>query len=287
MDALILSKSPITQDVIKSLDRVKFILRVGTEFDNIDVKAATEHNIAVSNVPGLYCSEELAEHAIGLMIAAAREMTYFDSRIREPTGWNKGKNRHINSMNEGVFGIIGLGYIGRSVARQARGLGMDIIAYDPYLPTDLFDTLNVEFKSFDELLKSADCVSIHTPLTAETHQMLTGREFKLMKNDAVLVNTAHGPIVDEAALVAAVENNEIWGAGLDVFETEPPTNPPVFDCDRIICSPHRGGSSEESEERCIQIAREELRRFIEGEHLWNVVNPDVFKYKGGTIQSRT
>jgi D-3-phosphoglycerate dehydrogenase len=275
-NVVLLSKAPITRAVVEQMDEVRSIIRLGTGVDSINLKAATEYGIPVSNTPGSYCAEELATHAIGLMIAAAHEVVYSDRLLRDNEGW--GRREDINPMNGGTFGIFGLGHIGRATVSKAKGLDMDVIACDPYMGDDLFDDLEVERVTFDELLARADCVSIHTPLTAETHQSFSTPEFEAMKESAVLVNTARGPIVDERALVDAVESGEIWGAGLDVFETEPPDDTPALDCDRIVCSPHHGGSSERSRQKALRMTRSELRRVLTGDHPQNVVNPGALQY---------
>ncbi|MFB6097163.1 MAG: C-terminal binding protein [Haloferacaceae archaeon] len=275
-DVILTSKAPLTREVIEGLENTRSIIRLGTGVDTINLKAATEYGIPVSNVPGLYCAEELASHAIGLMLAAAHEIVLSDRAVREGPGW--GRREDVNPMNQGTFGIVGLGHIGRAAVRKAQGLDMDVIAYDPYLADDLFEPLGVERVEFAELLARADCVSVHTPLTAETHHLFSTEEFAAMKEIAVLVNTARGPIVDEAALVEAVEAGTIWGAGLDVFETEPPEDSPALGCERIVCSPHHGGSCERSGAYALRSVREELRRALTGEHLRNVVNPGALQY---------
>lgn len=275
-DVILTSKAPMTREVIETLDGIRSIIRLGTGVDTINLKAATEHGVPVSNVPGLYCAEELANHAIGLMLAAAHEVVQSDQAVREGPGW--GRREDINPMNGGTFGIVGLGHIGRAAIPKAEGLDMDVIAYDPYLADDLFDQLGVERVGFADLLARADCVSIHTPLTAETHHLFSTTEFEAMKDTAVLVNTARGPIVDESALVTAIESGHLWGAGLDVFETEPPEDSPALDCERIVCSPHHGGSCDRSGAYALQSIRAELRRALTGEHLQNVVNPGALQY---------
>ena len=275
-DVILTSKAPLTREVLATLDGVRSIIRLGTGVDTINLHAATEFGVPVSNVPGSYCAEELSTHAIGLAIAAAHEVVYADGRLREGDGWEYRED--VSPLNGGVFGVVGLGHIGRAAARRARGLDMDVVAYDPYLAADLFEALGVERASFDDLIARADCVSVHAPLTAETHHLFSTPEFEAMKETAVLVNTARGPIVDEAALVAAIEAGEIWGAGLDVFETEPPDDTPALGCDRVVCSPHHGGSSERSAERALASVRAELRRALTGEHLRNVVNPGALQY---------
>lgn len=266
-------KAPISRKVIEAARDCRLIMRNGTGYDNVDLNAATKRGIPVSNVPG-YCSEEVACHAIALMLAAAHDIVYCDKRMRAAGGW--GERTHLNPMYGGTFGIVGLGRIGRAVVPKARGFGMAVIAYDPYLPDDLFHALGIERVSFDDLLTRSDCISVHAILTPETHHMFSTAEFKRMKDTAVLVNTARGPIVDQLALVDAVENGEIFAAGLDVYETEPPIDSPVFQSDRIVCSPHHAGRSHASERRCIEIGTAEILRVLRGEHPQNVVNPEVF-----------
>jgi D-3-phosphoglycerate dehydrogenase len=162
---------------------------------------------------------------------------------------------------------------------MARGLDMEIIAYDPVLDDDVFKMLGVEQVSFNELLTQSDCVTIHAPMTEQTCHMFSTAEFQQMKESAILVNVARGPIVDEAALVNAIEDGEIHGAGLDVFEQEPPTDSPVLDCEAITCSPHHAGSSPEAKQNKIDIVRAELERVLTGETLHNVVNGEVFQYR--------
>lgn len=274
-DVLLVFKAPITETVARSLERTKLIVRIGTGYDNVNVKAATENGIMVSNTPG-YSKHEVATHAITLMLAAAREVAYSDRDMRASNGF--GERRPVNSMNHGTFGIVGLGRIGRAAVSKARGLAMDVVAYDPYVPEDVFLHLDVSKGTFTDVLETADCVSIHAPLTAETRHLFSTAEFELMKETAVLVNTARGPIVDERALVDAVESGEIWAAGLDVFEREPPTDSPVLECDRIVCSPHHAGKCDGSRERNIEIVRQVLTDALLGNHPEFLVNPEVLQY---------
>lgn len=270
-------KAPITREVFEVMDEVRLVLRNGAGYDNVDIRAANDMNIPVSTIQG-YISDELAEHVIGLLIAAAHEIVYSDQDMRRSNGF--GERRGINPMYGGLMGIVGLGHIGRAVAEQAAGVGMDVVAYDPYVPDDVFNALSVERVTFDELLDRSDCVSLNCQLTAETHHILSTSEFERMKESAVVVNTARGPLIDEAALVDAVEAGEIFGAGLDVFETEPPTDSPVLACERVVCSPHHGGTCDRTDAECIQTGCAEIIRALKGDHLQNVVNPEALKYEG-------
>lgn len=271
------SKAPMTRAVFERARALRAVIRLGTGVDTINLKAATEYGVPVSNTPGRYCAPELATHAIGLAIAAAHDVVVSDRAMRGADGW--GRREPITPMNGGTFGIVGLGEIGRAVVPRARGLDMAVIACDPYLPPDVFDALGVERVTFDGLLERSDVVSIHTPLTAETRHRFSTVEFEAMRETAVLVNTARGPIVDERALVDAIEGGEIFAAGLDVFEIEPPPeDSPALGCDRIVCSPHHGGASERSRDRALELVRGELRRALAGDPLQHVVNPGAIQY---------
>jgi D-3-phosphoglycerate dehydrogenase len=266
-------KAPITREVIEAMTEARLILRNGTGYDNVDVTAATEHGIPVSNVPD-YCTEEVATHAFALMLSAAHEVVQRDGELREAEGW--GERSPNRPLYDGMFGVVGLGRIGRSAARKAAGFGMDVVAFDPYQHADIFKEVGVERVSFDEVLARADCVSLHAPLTGETYHLLGTEEFAAMKNDAIVVNTARGPIVDEMALLEAVEGGELWGAGLDVFEVEPPAESPAFDSERITASPHHAGLSERAEQRCIDIGVEKITAALRDDHPGEIVNPEAY-----------
>lgn len=274
-DVVLTFKAPLSARVIRELDATEAVIRIGTGVDTINVQAATAAGIAVSNAPG-YSTQEVATHAITLMLAAAREVPLADRAMRESEGW--GERNPINRMYGGTFGIVGLGRIGRAAVPKARGLDMDLVAHDPYVASDVFDLLGVEKVTFSELLDRADCVSVHAPLTAETRRLFSADEFDRMRRSAVLVNTARGPIVDEAALVEAVTAGDIWAAGLDVFETEPPNDTPALGCERIVCSPHHAGRCAESEAAGVEAVRDELARALGDDHLEHMINPEVRAY---------
>lgn len=266
-------KAPITEAVIEEMTEASLILRNGTGYDNVNVPAATAAGIPVSNVPG-YSTPEVASHAIALAFAAAHEVVAADRDLRAAEEW--GERGPIRPLYDARFGVIGFGRIGRAAARMAAGFGMEPMAYDPYQPDDVFEMLEVDRVGFEPLLESADVVSVHAPLTGETRGMLSTREFEMMDEEAVLVNTARGPIVDVPALVEAVREGEIWGAGLDVFEVEPPTDSPAFETDRIVVSPHHAGRSERSRRRCIDIGVEKITAALRGDHLGEIVNPELY-----------
>lgn len=278
-DVVVTFCAPISRYVIEQMEQAELILRSGVGVDHLDVQAATEHGIAVSNIPGAG-RDGIASHTIGLMLAAAHDIAYCDRLLRSAaSGW--GNRSPLNLMDDGTFGIVGFGRIGRAVVEKARSFGMDVIATDPYVPDDVFAAYEVEQVDLRDLLERSDCVSIHTPHTAETEEMFSTREFGLMKPGAVLVNTARGPIVDVDALVEAIEAGELYGAGLDVFPDEPPAGSPATECDRIVCSPHHAGISPEAEEELYERATEEIVRVLRGDHPRFMVNSTVYQYPEG------
>lgn len=279
-DVIIGGFVPITEAVMEAAGEPVLVLRHATGYDNVDVRAATARGIPVSNVPG-YAPRDIASHALTLLLAAAHDVVYHDRRVREGPGW--GARERLEPIHGGTLGIVGLGRIGRELPEMARGLGMDVIAYDPYLADDVFARVDVEPVEFEALLERADAVSIHAPLTRHTHHRFDAEAFARMKPTAVLVNTGRGPIVDEDALVEAVETGEIHAAALDVFESEPPEGSPVLEAERIVCSPHRAGLTRRAEERVVEIACAELERALHGEPLRNVVNPAVVQYEGEAV----
>lgn len=276
-DVIITFIAPITERVLEATDEVQLIIRQGAGYDNVDVQAATVRGIPVSNAPD-YGSADVASHGIALALAASHDVVASDRGLREGEGW--GSSRVIQPIRGGTYGIVGLGRIGRRAVPMARGLGMDVIAFDPLLDDDIFEQLDVEQVSFDELLRDSDCIALHAPLNKETHHLFSDPEFSRMKESAILVNVARGPLIDEEALVSAVENGEIRAAGLDVFEDEPPTGSPVLASDDIVCSPHHAGSSPTAKENKIRIVREELERVLQGKPLHNIVNEEVYQYRG-------
>ncbi len=277
-DVIITFIAPITERVLDAAGDVSLIIRQGAGYDNIDVQAATTRGIPVSNVPD-YGSADVASHGIALALAASHNIVTADRGLREGQGW--GSSRVIQPLQGGTYGIVGLGRIGRRAVPMARGLGMNVIAYDPLLDDDIFEQMDVEPVTFDELLTRSDCIVLHAVLNDQTYHMFSTEEFEKIKESAIIVNVARGPLVDEKALVEAIESDEIQAAGLDVFEEEPPNGSPVVDSDHIVCSPHHAGGSVEAKKNKIEIVRGELGRVLRGETLHNVVNQEVFQHHQG------
>jgi D-3-phosphoglycerate dehydrogenase len=261
-DGLIVRSKPlVTRKVIESADRLKVIARAGVGLDNIDVKAAEERGIALINAPES-STQSVAELAIGLMLAVARKIAYSDRRMREGY-WAKKEAMGVELSGK-TLGVIGVGRIGSTVARIAKyGFNMHILYYDVACRDDLNKELGAECVSIEELLKRSDIVTIHVPLLPETRHMINEEKLRLMKKTAILINTSRGAVVDTAALVKALSEGWIAGAGLDVFEEEPlPKDHPLTKLDNVVLTPHIGASTKEAQEKAgVEVARKIVEFF--------------------------
>ncbi|MEX2187041.1 MAG: phosphoglycerate dehydrogenase [Pirellulales bacterium] len=258
-DAILASVEPLTRDVLAT-SKLRAVARMGVGFDSIDIPAATQLGVAVTITPGTL-EESVAEHAIALMLGVYRDLVRRDRHVRAGTWVRKAWPR----LSGKTLGLVGLGRIGKAVVRRAQGLGMTVVAHDPYPDAAFAETNGVRLLALDELLRTADVVSLHLPTTPETVDLINARTLALMKRDAVLINTARGAMVDEAALVAALQSGHLLGAGLDVFKEEPlPTNSPLLDLDNVLLCEHMGGLDEQSQEAMANLAAQCLADLYEG-----------------------
>jgi len=245
---------PLTKEILSHLRKVKVISTYGVGTDAIDLKAAKEYNIVVANVPD-YGISEVADHTMALVLSLIRKVPMLDKALREQ-GWGRvrgnidyirntfGGIRRLNMLN---FGLIGFGRIARAVAERAKVFGFKVLAYDPYVPKEVFKKAGVQSVEFDSLLKESDIISIHVLLTKETKHMIGEQEFKKMKKSAYIVNTSRGAVIDENALIKALKEKTIAGAALDVFEKEPLSKDnPLLQMDNVILTPHIAWYSEEA-----------------------------------------
>jgi len=243
-DVVLVSGAPITRRVMEDLPRCRGVVRYGVGVDNVDVAAATDLGIVVAHVLN-FCTEEVADHSLLFLLAWAKKLLPLDRRLRDGR-WGGIPAAEFPNIYGQTLGIVGLGEIGRSLAGKARALGMEVIAYDPYVKEGA-EPPPERLVALDDLLRQSDYVSLNLPLTQETFHLIGERELALMKPTSVLINTARGPVVDEAALVAALREGRIAGAGLDVFEVEPlPASSPLLELDNVIVTPHTAGISEQS-----------------------------------------
>ncbi|WP_440009491.1 C-terminal binding protein [Halomicrococcus sp. SG-WS-1] len=270
-DAVINLRYDIDADAITAMDDVRVISRYGIGVDNVDVDAAADRDIPVTNVPD-YCLEEVSMHALTLLLAMARSVPRYDRSI-ERGEWNRDVGAPVHRFSTRTVGVVGYGAIGREVGSRAASLGADVLASDPFLSADDLADDPADLVAFEELLERADFVSVHSPLTDDTRGLFDAEAFARMKDSACLVNVARGPIVDGDALLDALNAGEIAGAGLDVFPDEPPaTDAPLRDHDRVVATPHVAWYSEEANEERRRTVAEIVESVLAGGDPWNVVN---------------
>ncbi|WP_129115523.1 C-terminal binding protein [Halegenticoccus tardaugens] len=274
-DALLVQYAPITEAVFDALPDLVVVGRYGVGVDAVDVASATAHGVQVVNVPA-YCEDEVSTHAIALLLACVRNVSNYDAEIKRGT-WDWKRGRPIHRLRGRTLGFAGFGKIPERMVKKVRGFGLDAVAYDPYRSAEEIAGRGAEKVEFEELLERADAISVHTPLTDETRGLFDADAFRVMKESAVLVNTARGGVVDTDALADALTAGELAGAGLDVLPEEPPEPSPLLDRDDVVLTPHVAWYSEESIEELRRTATRDVLRAIVGERPENLVNPDVFE----------
>ena len=270
---------PITRAGIRRLKRCKAIVRNGVGFDTVDVEAAADCNIPVCNVPD-YGTEEVADHAIALAMALCRQLFPLDAEAKR-LGWQLKVESKMRRLRELTFGIVGLGRIGTAAALRAKALGFKVCFYDPYLPNGADKAVGVaRFRTLEDLLRHADVVSFHCPLTPETRHMITARELGWMKSSAFIVNTARGAIIEKAAILSALREGRLAGAGLDVVEDEPLRSPEEAATPNLIVTCHAAFCSVEAKKEMRTTSARIARAAVLGEPLENVVNaPQMRSHK--------
>jgi D-3-phosphoglycerate dehydrogenase len=277
--AVIAQYAPISARVIAELADCRVIARYGTGVDIVDVDAATSHDILVTNVPNDWCENEVADHAMALLLALARKINVYDRATRGGT-WQWQSGAPIHRLRGTVLGLLSFGAIARAIAARAAGFGMRITAHDPYMTAEEIAAAGATSVSFDDLVSGSDCLVIQAPLTPETHHLFDESQLRRMKPTAILVNTARGPIVDDHALHRALSEGWIAGAGLDDIEEEPakvrnwrPDNP-LFGLDNVVITPHAAYYSEEAISTVRHFAAEEVVRVLTGQPPVSPVNAD-------------
>jgi len=272
---------PMTKRIIEHMRKCRIISVVGVGYDYVDVEAATEYGICVSNVPD-YCTEEMSDHALALLLACARKIVMQVIGVRSGE-WDDMVNPQIRAKLPPIFrlrgqtlGIVGIGRIGSKLVYKGKYLGMKVIAYDPYVEANVAQEIGVELVEFEHLLERSDFISLHMSLNDETRHMFGLEQFKRMKRSAFLINTARGGLIDEKALCTAVAEGYIAGAGLDVLEPEPPApGNPLLKLDNILITAHSGFYSEQSITQVLRESEEEVFRVLSGGWPRNFVNPTV------------
>lgn len=270
-DAVIVQYAEMTSDIISKLENCKLIIKYGIGVNNIDIDAATEKGIFVCNCPD-YGIDEVANHTIALIFSLIRKLPVIQSSLRGG-GWGNTSAVPLYRLAGQTLGLVGMGRIPRSVAKKMSGFDVKILAYDPFLSKTAAAELGVELVDFDALCARSDIISLHCPLTPETQHLFGADAFKRIKKTAFLVNTARGPIIDETALIEALNQNEIAGAGLDVFEAEP-INPesPLLKLQNVICTPHCAWYSEQAIDSVQTKVAQEVVNTLKTNNPWNALN---------------
>jgi D-3-phosphoglycerate dehydrogenase len=273
---VIRSGTQVGADVIAAAEKLKVIGRAGIGIDNVDLRAATERGIVVMNTPGGN-NVTTAEHAIALLISLARHIPQATASMKAGK-WEKTAFIGMELYNR-TLAVVGLGNIGRIVAKRAHGLGMKVIAHDPFLSEAARAAAEVELVSFDAMLARADAISIHVPRTPETAGLLNDAAFEKMRPGVLIINAARGGIVDEAALLRALDAGRVGGAAMDVFEHEPPSaDDPLIQHDRVICTPHLGASTEQAQVNVAIAVAEQVRDYLVDGIVGNALNvPSISK----------
>ncbi|MFO7958925.1 MAG: C-terminal binding protein [Candidatus Brocadiia bacterium] len=278
-DGILVRRTVVTAEMRRSFERCRVIVRYGVGADNVDTRAATEQGIIVGNVPD-YCIDEVSTHALALLLCCVRDVVDTHGKMRAGD-WDVRRPAPIHRMEGRTLGLIGLGQIGRAVARKASGWGLRLLASDPYVDEAVAEELGVELRELHDLCREADYVSLHVPLLPETHHLIGTRELSLMKRDTILVNTCRGPVVDTDALVRALDEGEIAGAALDVFEQEPPpADSPLRSHPSIVLTDHMAWYSEESQVELQRSAAGSIVTVCTGGLPGSLANPEVIRRLG-------
>jgi D-3-phosphoglycerate dehydrogenase len=275
-DALVVSSSPVTRGVMSALEGLKVVVRTGVGYDVIDVPAATELGVIVVNIPDIWV-REVANHALALLLAWNRKIVTLDRQVHAGVWSSAGPGARTGSLHGETVGIVGLGNIGSAFARRVAAFETTVIACDPYVDDAHFAALGVERVSLEALASLADYVSVHTLLNAETRHLIGEAFFRRMKPTALLINTSRGPVVDERALIRALEDKRLAGAALDVWEKEPVTaDHPLLRMDNVIATPHAAYFSSPAVAQVPRRCGEEVARVLTGQRPLHVVNPEVY-----------
>ncbi|MCK4366219.1 MAG: D-glycerate dehydrogenase, partial [Thermoplasmatales archaeon] len=272
---LCLLSDPIDSDVIKSEPKLKMIASYAVGHDNIDIKTATKRGIPVSNTPGVL-TDATAEMAWALLFSVARRIVEADkfTRAGKFIGWGPMLMLGQDVANK-TLGIVGAGRIGTAVALKSKGFNMKILYVSGHSNKTLDQELNAKKVDMSELLKESDFISLHVPLTDKTHHLISEKELKMMKKTAVLINTSRGPVVDEKALVKALKEKWIFGAGLDVYEHEPKVTDALKKLDNVVLQPHSASATVNSRTKMATMAAENMIAGLKGEIPPNCVNKEV------------
>ena len=266
--------TPVPASVLGELPNLKIVARAGVGFENVDVRAADDNGVVVTNVPE-YCTDEVATHGFALLLDCVRGIAEYD-RATAAGDWAWEEGRPLHRFPGTTLGLVSFGPIARRLRERVRGFDLDVIAYDPYVDPEEMAAADVEQVDFDELLARSDHVSLHAPLTDETESLIDAEALAAMREHAVLVNTARGGLIDEGALADALDGGEIAAAGLDVRRTEPPApDDRLLALDNCILTPHAGWYSVEAREELNETVADNVAAALTGETPPNQIDPDL------------
>jgi D-3-phosphoglycerate dehydrogenase len=277
-DGVLNARAPVTRRAIAAMERCRIIVRYGIGVDTIDVAAATERGIFVANVPD-YCLDEVSDHAFTLLLMLSRQMIAAISLAREDT-WPVAKMPPLQRLRGQTCGLVGCGRIGSLLSAKVRQLGMTVIIYDPYLTAPRATEMGAELVSLDALLARADFISLHAPLTDETHHLFAEAAFAKMKKTSSIINTARGGLINEPALLAALDAGQIFGAGLDVVESEmfvTPVRTALVRHPKIIVTAHTAWLSQQAGATLQLRAIEQVLACLRGETPYGIINRALMK----------
>jgi len=267
----------VNDELLDAAPNLKAVAKMGAGLDMVDIEAATRHNVIVFHTPGVN-NQAVADHTFALILAVARQIIFCDQSLREKR-WEHTKIMGLEIWGK-TMGLIGLGAIGRCVALRARGFNMKVAAYDPYWPEDFAREQGIERMEIDTLLEISDVISLHLPLLPETRGLIAEDAFKRMKPSAIMINAARGGVIDEADLYNALKNKTIAGAGIDVFEQEPPTDSPLLELDNVVLSPHTAAFTHDAMNNMNIGVVDQLIDLHRGKMPQFIVNKDVYGKTG-------
>lgn len=269
---------PLPGEVIRCATKLKIIANFGVGFNNIDLAAASSSGVVVCNTPNAV-TEPTAEMAMGLMISVMRRITETDRRLRSDPNFKWGMMLNLgNGLYGKTLGIIGMGRIGRALAKRAAAAGMKIIYYNrTKLSNEIEAQFNADWVPFEALISKADVISIHCPLTELTHHLIDEKEMKMMKDGVFIINTSRGAVINESVLVKYLQKGKIGGAGLDVFEDEPNIPSALYQMNNVVLTPHNATGTIDTRIELAREASKNILDFFEGKKTISIVNPQVWE----------
>ncbi len=271
-DAILFTSTKFTNSLFDKLPKLKIISRSGIGIDTVDMDAASAHGVIVCNSAS-YGTYDVAEHTVALMLSLVHSIPRYNHKVKSANDWGCADIPPAHRLSDRVLGVVGFGKISRWICTMMKGFGMETLVYDPYINLDVARELGVKSVTLDELIEMADIISVNAPLTKDTHHLINAERIARMKDDVLIVNTSRGPLIDEEALIAALESGKVAGAALDVFENEPFENESKFrTLDNVIITPHVAWRSHEAMRDLKLEVTGNIIDYFEGKPLKNQLN---------------